>query len=391
MPRTAKSLTARQVRTNPAGKYADGNGLYLIVDQSGARRWIARVQVKGLVTPNGTPKRVEIGLGNTDLVPLEEARAKALEFKRMGRNGINPLHADENRIPSFQSLFETWFPTHRRTLSNTKHANQWKSTMRDYVFPHIGGLRVDMIQQSHVLQCLEPIWDSKRDTATKVMQRIAKVLDIARAKQFRTGENPVDVIKRGNILPRTNATGTRRHAALAWQNLPSFWANLIQREATASLALQFLILTAARTSEVLGATWSEIDLEARTWTIRSDRMKGRRQHVVPLSTPALDLLNRMHNTKRGDLIFEGQQSGQPLSNMAMAQLLKRMDCQNITVHGFRSTFRDWCGDNSIDRELAELSLAHALGNAVEQAYARSNLLERRRELMEAWGNYTVGD
>lgn len=391
MARQAKSLTERQVRSLGAGKHADGNGLYLVVEESGARRWIARVQIKGMVTPSGIPKRMELGLGNTAVLSLDEARTKALEMKRQGRQGINPIEADESRLPSFQALFDEWFPTYKVNLSNEKHIKQWESTMREYVMPTIGGLRVDMVGQSHVLQCVEPIWSRKPETARRVMQRIAKVLDVARAKQFRTGENPVEIIKRANVLSRNAQTQVEGHAALPWSDLPAFWSELLQKNGTASIALQFTILTAVRTSETLGALWSEIDLGAKTWTIPASRMKARNRHVVPLSDGAVQLLTSLHEFKRGDLIFEGQKAIRPLSNMAMAQLLKRMNRTAITVHGFRSTFKDWCGDNGVDRELSELSLAHRIGNAVEQAYARSELLERRRELMEAWWIYIKKD
>lgn len=391
MPRQAKPLTARQVRNHAAGAYADGNGLYLIVDDTGARRWIARVQVKGMVTPSGTPKRIEIGLGSTSMVSLDEARARALDLKRLARQGINPLQADEARIPNFEAVARGWFEANKSTWGNGKHVQQWINTMQTYVFPHIGGVRVDLVGQQHVLQCLEPIWNEKRETATRVMQRIAKVLDVATAKQYRTGENPVEVIKRANVLSRGSSSQVVGHAALPWGETPAFWSDLIARSGTAALALQFTILTAARTSETLGALWSEIDLDADTWTIPASRMKASRSHVVPLSGQAKAHLTRMHNTRRGDLIFEGQKSDRPLSNMAMAQLLRRMGRNDITVHGFRSTFRDWCGDNRVDRELAEVSLAHSIGNAVEQAYSRSDLLDRRRAVMEDWGTYVAGD
>ncbi|WBU54006.1 site-specific integrase [Paracoccus sp. SCSIO 75233] len=258
------------------------------------------------------------------------------------------------------------------------------------MFPLIGGIRVDQIEQQHVLNCVEPIWTTKNETAQRVMQRIGKVLDVACARQYRSGENPVDVIKRANILQRGAGGSRGNHSALPWAELPAFWDQLREQDGTAALALQFTILTTARTSETLGAVWSEIDLEARTWTVPASRMKAKKPHTAPLCEAVIDLLNRMHNTRRGDLLFEGQKAGRPMSNMTMAALLRRMGRSDITVHGFRSSFRDWCGDHGVDRTLAELSLAHTVGNAVEQAYARSEMLERRREVMEDWGQFVTG-
>lgn len=344
-----------------------------------------------MLTASGTPKRIEMGLGNTSVVSLEEARAKALEAKRVARQGINPLQADASRIPTFEAVARAFYESNKSTWENGKHVQQWINTLQTYVFPKIGGYSVDLVDQQQVLECVEPIWNTKRETARRILQRIGKVLDVARAKGYRTSENPVEIIKRANVLSRTSRACVEGHAALAWGDVPAFWVELIGRAGTASLALQFTILTAARTSETLGAAWSEIDLEAGTWTIPGTRMKAKKPHVVPLSGQAKALLLRMHNTCRGDLVFEGQRTGQSLSNMAMAQLLRRMGRTDITVHGFRTSFRTWCGDSSVDREVAEMALAHSIGNAVEQAYARSELLERRREVMENWADYIVGD
>ncbi|PIE10262.1 MAG: integrase [Rhodobacterales bacterium] len=392
MPKQATPLTATKVRTLGAGQYADGHGLYLVVGDSGARRWIARVQVKGMVTSSGAPKRMEIGLGNAIEVPLPEAREEALRLKRLAKQGINPLQEEIREVPSFEELAREWIASNETGWTNAKHRQQWTNTLQDYAFPQIGGMRVDQIEQQHVLSCIEPIWNEKRETARRVMQRIAKILDVARAKQYRTGENPVEIIKRANVLQRgTASVAVSHHSSLQWAELPAFWSELIERDGTAAIALQFTILTAARTSETLGAVWSEIDLEARTWSIPALRMKANKAHTVPLCDGAMALLTRLHNTRRCDLIFEGQKAGKPLSNMTMASVLKRMGRTGITVHGFRSTFRDWCGDNSVDREIAELSLAHAIGNAVEQSYSRSDLLSRRREVMEQWGRYVKGE
>lgn len=289
----------------------------MIVDPSGARRWIARVQVKGLLTPTGIPKRIEVGLGSAAIVTLVEARVEALEMKRKGRQGINPLQADETKIPSFEVVARDWWNANKSTWTNPKHAQQWINTMQTYAFPHIGGFRVDMADQKHVLQYLEPIWNTKHETGRRVMQRIAKVLDVATAKQYRSGENPVEIVKRANVLQRSARTQVEGHAALSWGEAPVFWQELTNRDGMATLALQFTIMTAARTSETLGALWSEVDLETATWTVPQERMKARKAHLVPLNSQALALLTRMHSTRRGELIFEGQQSGKPLSNMVM--------------------------------------------------------------------------
>lgn len=379
-------LTKRLVENLGTGRHGDGNGLHLVVDPSGARRWIVRVTVKGQKNKQGKPLRTDFGLGSADLVTLSQARDRALEYRRMARQGLNPRYNAEREIPSFAEIAEQVHIERLPTWKNAKHGQQWINTLRDYAFPKIGRMPVDSIGQPEVLMCLSPVWTEKHETAKRLAQRIKTVLDVARSKGFRSGENPVTAIREARVLPKVSAK-PQHHKAMRWGDVPAFYANLKGRSAMAAKALMFTCLTGSRTGEVLGMRWEEVDLEARLWTCPAERMKTATAHRVPLTDAMLAILEPL-KALRSQYIFEGQKRHKPLSNMAMLMLLRRMKVEGVTVHGFRSTFRDWAAEVAgAPREVVEMSLSHKIGSDVERAYARSDLLERRRSLMEAWSHY----
>lgn len=376
-------LTKKLVENLGAGRHGDGAGLYLVVDPSGARRWVVRVTVKGQKNAKGAPLRTDFGLGGADVVTLNTARERALEYRRMAKAGLNPRFNAKPEIPTFEELAQQVHIDRMPTWKNAKHGAQWINTLRDYAFPKIGRMPVDSVGQPEVMMCLSPIWTDKHETARRLAQRLKTVLDVARSKGFRDAENPVTAVKEAGVLPKVKAKAVH-HDAMSWRDVPAFYAELEARTATAAKALQFTILTACRTSEVLGMTWDEVDMGARLWTIPAARMKGGVAHRVPLTDEMLRLLEPM-KAMASDYVFEGQKRHRPLSNMSMLMLMRRMERGQYTVHGFRSTFRDWAGEDAgAAREVAEAALAHQVGSDVERAYARSDLLERRRDLMAAW-------
>ncbi|WP_424940427.1 tyrosine-type recombinase/integrase [Aliiroseovarius sp. S253] len=376
-------LTKRLVENLGPGRHGDGSGLYLVVDPSGARRWIVRVTVKGQKNAKGGPLRTDFGLGGADVVTLNQARERALEYRRMAKSGLNPRYNAQREIPSFEELSRQVHIDRLPTWKNPKHGQQWLNTLRDYAFPKIGRMPVDAIGQPEVLMCLSPIWTEKHETAKRLAQRIKVVLDVAKAKGFRSGENPVTAVKEAQVLPKVKAK-PQHHDAMPWRDVPAFYAELDKRTAMAAKALQFTILTAARTTEVLEMTWPEVDFETRLWTVPAERMKGGKEHRVPLTYEMLAILEPL-KAMASIYVFEGQKRHRPLSNMSMLMLLRRMGREGFTVHGFRSSFRDWASEAAnAPRELAEAALAHQIGNDVERAYARSDLLERRRDMAGDW-------
>lgn len=379
-------LTKRLVENLGPGRHGDGSGLYLVVDPSGARRWIVRVTVKGQRNKMGAPLRTDFGLGGADVVTLQQARERALEYRRMAKSGLNPRYNAQREIPTFEELSRQVHIDRLPTWKNAKHGQQWLNTLRDYAFPKIGRMPVDSIGQPEVLMCLSPIWTEKHETARRLAQRLKTVLDVAKSSGFRSGENPVTAVREAEVLPKVK-TKVSHHDAMPWSDVPAFYAELEGRSAVAAKALQFTILSACRTSEVLGMAWSEIDWEARLWTIPSERMKAGVQHRVPLTDAMLAILESM-KALGGAYVFRGQRQNAPLSNMSMLMLLRRMGRDGFTVHGFRSSFRDWAAEAAgAPREVAEVALAHSFGSDVERAYARSDLLEKRRELMEHWSEH----
>ncbi|SER94362.1 Integrase [Tranquillimonas rosea] len=381
-------LTKKLVENLGSGRHGDGNGLYLVVDPSGARRWIVRVVVTGQKNRKGGPLRTDFGLGSAELVPLNQARERALEYRRMAKQGLNPRFNTRKEAPTFEEVAQQVHIERMPTWKNAKHGVQWINTLRDYAFPKIGRMPIDSIGQPEVMMCLAPIWTEKHETATRLAQRIKVVLDVARSRGFRTGENPVTAIKESQALPRVKAK-PKHHSAMRWQDMPDFYAGLRERKAMAAKALMFICLTAARTGEVLGMRWAEIDSANRLWVCPADRMKTGEEHRVPLTDEMLSIIEPLR-AMRSDYVFEGQKRHRPMSNMAMLTLLRRMGADDVTVHGFRSTFRDWAAEvANVPREVAEKCLAHTVGSDVERAYARSDLLDKRRALMRDWSRYVA--
>lgn len=378
----AGHLTARKVETAKPGKYGDGANLYLVVSKTGARKWVLRFTWRG--------RAKEMGLGSAASVPLADAREKAASARRMIAQGLNPI--DERKrdggIPTFGEMADDVRETLSAGFRNDKHKAQWKSTLETYAAP-LRSRPVDTIATDDVLAVLKPIWTTKAETASRVRGRIEKVLDAAKAKGFREGENPARW--RGHLdhlLPKPSKLARGHHAAMAYEDVSNFVGHLREREATAALALEFCILTAARSGEVLGARWSEFDLDKKIWTVPANRMKAGREHRVPLSPRVVAILRQLEELKAGEFVFPGQAPSKPLSGMAMEMMLRRMNIQNATVHGFRSSFRDWAGNvSNFPREVVETALAHVIGDKAEQAYRRGDALEKRRKLMDAWAAY----
>lgn len=387
-------LTAIKARAlKEPGRYTDGQGLMLVIGTDGSRKWVARLQASG--------KRRDFGLGSASDVSLADARDATEQLRKALKDGRDPIAereaaktlAEAEKPPTFREAAKRVHDEHRPSWRNAKHAAQWLSTLETYAFPALGDKPVDQITGPMVRDVLAEIWLTIPETARRVRQRIGAVLDWAHAKGYRTAEAPLRAISKG--LPR-QPKGQEHFAAMPWRDVPAFLATL--DEGTGAIdpvkqALRFVILTAARSGEVRGARWSEIDEQAREWRIPASRMKAGKSHVVPLSDAALSVVSRMREIRRDEatdgLMFEGRRRGRPLSDMALTMLLRRL-ALGVTAHGFRSSFREWAAEaTSFPRELAEASLAHTVGNRVEQAYMRSDLLEKRRKLMEAWAGFCV--
>ncbi len=380
-----KALTAVKVRTlKKPGRYADGNGLYLVVAPSGAKRWILRTVARG--------KRCDIGLGSCRLVPLAEAREEATAYRKIARRGGDPL-AERRRkhaaVPTFEEAAKSVHAEHRRAWRNARHSAQWLSSLRRYAFPALGTMRVDHIDTPDALKVLAPIWLTRPETARRVRQRIGTVLDWAKAAGHRTEPNPLIDIGKG--LPKQPARD-RHHAALQYAEVPGFISDLRAAEIseTVSLAFELLILTATRTGEAIGAQWGEISLSAKTWTIPAIRMKGGREFRVPLAPRCIEILRSAKALSDGsEFVFPGRVVGKPISNMAFLMALRRMGVA-ATAHGFRSSFRDWASEKThFSNEVCEQALAHAVKDKVEAAYRRSDLFKKRAALMDAWASYAA--
>lgn len=375
-------LSARKVETAGPGRHGDGRGLYLLVKQSGARSWLLRYQVQG--------RRRDMGLGPYPDVTLAMARERAIEARRLIVNGEDPIVRKQRaHTQTFEGAANQLIESKRPGWKNAKHAAQWTSTLETYVFPHIGRLRVDKVETADVLSVLSPIWALKSETASRVRQRIEAVLDYATALGLRTGDNPARW--RGHLdhlLPKpTKVRAVKHHPALPHSEIKTFMSALAERTGVASQALRFTILTAARSGETRGMTWDEVDLESGVWTIPAERMKAGKEQRVPLSKAAIECLGSPR--ERGGHVFESEaKPGKAISDMSMTAVLKRMKYDGITVHGFRSTFRDWAGETTgFPREVIEAALAHRIKDRAEAAYARSDLFDKRRSLMEAWANH----
>ena len=395
MPRkVSNALTPLAVKSAKPGRYADGGGLQLLVKKSGSRSWVYRYMLKG--------KSREKGLGQAGPggVSLADARDLAAALRLKVRAGIDPLEEQQQQAAAllaaaqaakiagvtFKAVAEAHIAANEAGWRNDKHRQQWKNTLASYVYPSIGEIAVAEIGTAHVLQILEPIWQAKPETASRIRGRIEAVLDAAKARGYREGENPARW--RGHIatiLPPRSRLKRGHHKALAYDDLPTFIQTLRGRQAIAALALEFTVLTAARTSEVLGAKWGEVDLSKAIWTVPGDRMKAGREHRVPLSPRAVEILETTKLLGSEEL-FPSRDGGR-LSSMAMTMLLRRMGADG-TVHGFRSAFRDWAAEcTGYAHEVAEMALAHSIESKVERAYRRGDLFDKRRRLMDDWAAY----
>ncbi|WP_132979293.1 site-specific integrase [Pigmentiphaga sp. D-2] len=379
-------------KASKPGLYSDGNGLYLQITSAGVKSWLFRYMKSG--------KARAMGLGPLHSVTLAEARMKALECRKHLLGGQDPLDqklqsAAEEALTqhlsiTFAKCAEAYIEAHEAAWKSAKHAAQWQSTLSTYAEPVFDKLPVAAIDTGLVMKVLEPIWRTKTETASRLRGRIEAVLDWATVRGYRTGENPARWKGHlDHLLPkRSKIQKVEHHPALPYQDLPAFMEQLRTLNGNAARALELLILTATRTSETIEATWEEVDLDAKTWTIPAARMKAGQEHRVPLSQAAVALFEEQKRISTTAFVFEGGKANKPLSNMALLQLLKRMGRRNLTAHGFRSTFRDWVGETtSFPRELAEAALAHTLRNKTEAAYARGDLLQKRAELMEAWSSF----
>jgi integrase len=396
--------------------FHDGQGLYLAVDgrRAGLEKpptasWVFRYMLHG--------KARMLGLGSFPDIGLKEARKATAEARRLKALGQDPLAVKDAekaarreaaaRAITFRQVAVEYIRANRVKWSNSKHAKQWEATLEAYAYPLIGETVVGLIDSSAVLKVLQqdivaagekkakPLWEMRPETASRLRGRIETILDYAKVKGLRSGDNPASW--RGNLklaLPtRSRVQSVKHHAALPFADLLDFLDSLRAQEGVSAKALEFAILTAARTGEVLGACWREIDLETGVWTVPAARMKAGREHRVPLSAQARSILEglRLQGGSGSELVFPGQRTGKPLSNMAFLMLLRRMKRDGITAHGFRSTFRDWVSEaTNFPSELAERALAHTLADKTEAAYARGDLFEKRRALMDAWAAYMAG-
>lgn len=364
------------------GRYADGNGLYLVVDQSGAKRWLLRTVVYG--------RRRDLGLGSLRLVSLAEAREKARHYRKIAREGGDPIAAKrkaQTAIPTFAEAAQRVHADHSKAWRNGKHEAQWINTLSKYAFPVIGARRVDQVDTADILRILAPVWLKRPETARRVRQRLKTVFDWAKVAGFRADGNPVEAIEKA--LPRQPER--RGHfAAMPYDEVPTFLETLGSCDAGegVKLALELLILTATRTSEVLHARWAEIDLANRSWTIPAERMKAGREHRLPLSGRAIEILERAKELACGaELVFSGRGGEHPMSNMVFLMALRRLGL-SATAHGFRSAFRDWAAERTnFSREICEAALAHIVKDKTEAAYRRGDLFEKRRELMASWSQF----
>lgn len=389
MPRTLNRLTARTVTSiKEPGRHADGGGLYLRITPAGGRSWVFMAAFAG--------KRVEVGLGAASSLSLASARelaAKMREAVTLGRDPRSVLTNEgdaQAQAPTFGEFADAYIASVEAGWRNEVHRQQWRNSLRDHAAP-LRDVPVSDVNTDMVVGALRPIWTTKPETARRVRGRIERILDAAKVRGLRSRDAMNPAAWRGHLallLPAQFKLARGHHPALPWREAPDFMQQLRARRALAARCLEFVILAAARSGEALGATWAEIDFERRIWTVPKERMKAGAEHAVPLSHAAIELLTNLKppaaNPK--DRVFAV--AGTARSNMAMAMLLRRMGFGHITVHGFRSTFRDWAGDGTeFPRELVEQALAHTITNKAERAYRRGTALERRRELMSAWATF----
>lgn len=375
------ALSARKVETADAGRHGDGRGLFLYVKPSGSRSWVLRYQVQG--------RRHDLGLGAYPDVTLAMARERAIEARRLIAEGEDPIAKRSQVKPkTFKEAALELIESKRVGWKNAKHAAQWTSTLEAYAFPNLGRMQMTNIATADVIGALKPIWSDKPETANRVRQRIEAVLDYGSALGLRTGDNPARWKGHlDHLLPKpTKVRAVKHHPALPHAEIADFMGDLSKRTGVGARALGFTILTAARSGETRKMVWGEVDLENRIWIIPAERMKAGKEHRVPLTLEAIALVGPRRDDSA--LVFESEaKAGRPISDMSMTAVLRRMGRDGITVHGFRSTFRDWAGETTcFPREVIEAALAHGIKDKAEAAYARSDLFDKRRDLMVAWAN-----
>jgi integrase len=391
MARPHNKLTPKTINSlKKSGYHSDGNGLYLQISKSLTKSWLFIYKLDG--------KKTEIGLGSINTITLAEAREQAQSYRKLLASGINPLiekrKKEQERLlanalsMTFQQCATSYIDTNKHGWKNAKHASQWENTLTQYCFPIIGHIPVESIDTGLVTRCLEPIWKTKNETASRLRGRIEQVLSWATVRGHRSGDNPARW--RGHldqILPKpSKVQKAKHHPALPFVEIALFMQQLKQQEGIAAKCLEFTILCAARTNEAIGATWNEINLDTKIWTIPAERMKAEKEHRVPLSDRCIEILEEMQLFTTNSFVFPSGSKG--LSNMAMLKLLKRMDRHEITVHGFRSSFRDWAAElTTYSNEVIEMCLAHTIKNQAEAAYRRGDLLEKRLLLMNDWAKY----
>ncbi|MDR3521371.1 MAG: integrase arm-type DNA-binding domain-containing protein [Acidocella sp.] len=386
----AKRLTALTVNSMATqGNWPDGDNLYLRIRHDGSKSWAFRYKLAG--------KQHWMSLGPVRDVTLAEAREAARKLRNQLRDGLSPLDQRRERQAlalntegrTFDAVAKLYIDAHKTGWKNAKHAAQWQSTLDAYASPVIGKLAVGSIGLDEVLRILRPIWKEKPETASRLRGRIEAVLDYAGVHGWRKGDNPARWAGYlDQVLPaKAKVRAVLHHPAVPWADMPAVMVKL--GPSTSALCLRFLVLTAARSGEARGARWNEIDMEAKTWTIPATRMKAKQEHRVPLSEAAMSILTAMEPLKRkpDGLVFPGGRAGSPLSDVAVSKALAGV-VEGFTVHGMRSTFRDWCAERSnYPREIAEAALAHTNKDKVEAAYSRTDHLEKRRQMMEAWARH----
>jgi integrase len=391
--RQINKLTATKVASlSKPGLYADGLGLYLQISQYGTKAWLFRFMRDGQAR--------KMGLGPVHTVTLAMAREKATEARRKLLDDIDPIEQRKEtrqairleaaKALTFKECAEKYIDAHKSGWKNAKHSAQWHATLDTYVHPIFGSLSVAAVDVGLVLKALEPIWNTKPETASRVRGRIESVLDWATARKYRSGDNPARW--RGHLdhlLPaRSKVAKVQHHSALPYIEICEFMDQVRGLEGVSPRALEFAILTATRTGEVIGAKWSEVDLKSGMWIIPGDRMKAGKEHRVPLSSRAIELLKALPREKGSEFIFIGDKPGKALSNMALLMTLRRMGRDDLTTHGFRSTFRDWAAEQTAyPNEMVEMALAHTIGDKTEAAYRRGDMVEKRARLMEDWATY----
>lgn len=393
MARKIDRLTPLGVKNEKKrGLHADGNGLYLQVSQYDTKSWVFRFTLN--------KKSRMMGLGPTHTVTLAEAREEARECRKLIRKGIDPIEDRKAERSQFQvktaktktfaECADAYISAHSAAWKSLPHLNQWRSSLKTHAFPVFGDLPVAAVDTGLVMKALEPIWATKTETAGRVRGRIESVLDWATVRNYREGDNPARWAGHLKVL-LANLSKNRKvkhFPALLYEEMGAFMKILRQKDGVSARGLEFLILTATRTDEVMGAKWGEVDFDKGIWTISGERMKANTEHRIPLSSAALAVLETMRAAAQSDFIFPGKRANQPLGNASFRQLLKHLGRSDVTAHGFRSTFRDWTAERTaFPRDVAEMALAHTIGDKVEGAYRRGDLFDKRAKLMSAWADY----